>query len=194
MPKARNPLIIKLNLLKPQSNPEKILIKLVRWLLSSGRYIFIFVEALVLVAFIARFKLDADLAAKKEAIEEQIPYIESLGPYEILIRNTQAKLATIDSIKRNSPNWSEIFKKIADQVPASVKINSIRMEKGVDSTTLHIIGQTQINSDITNFVAGLRENPNFTNITVTSLSLEENVIKFTIDAAVKIAGLPEKNL
>lgn len=194
MPKARNPLIIKLNLLKPQSNPEKILIKLVRWLLSSGRYIFIFVEALVLVAFIARFKLDADLAAKKEAIEEQIPYIESLGPYEILIRNTQAKLAAIDSIKRNSPNWSEIFKKIADGVPASVKINSIRMEKGVDSTTLHIIGQTQINSDIANFVAGLRENPNFTNTTVTSLSLEENVIKFTIDAAAKIAGLSEKNL
>lgn len=194
MPKARNPLIIKLNLLKPQSNPEKILIKLIHWLFSSGRYIFIFVEALVLVAFIARFKLDADLAAKKEAIEEQIPYIESLGPYEILIRNTQAKLATIDSIKKNSPNWSEIFKKIADQVPASVKINSIRMEEGVDSTTLHITGQTQINSDITNFVAGLRENPNFTNTTVTSLSLEENVIKFTIDAAVKIAGLSEKNL
>lgn len=194
MPKARNPLIIKLNLLKPQSNPEKILIKLVRWLLSSGRYIFIFVEALVLVAFIARFKLDADLAAKKEAIEEQIPYIESLSSYEILIRNTQAKLATIDSIKKNSTNWSEIFKKIADQVPASVKINSIRMEKGVGSTTLHIIGQTQINSDITNFVAGLRENPNFTNTTVASLSLEENVIKFTIDAAAKIAGLPEKNL
>lgn len=194
MPKARNPLIIKLNLLKPQSNPEKILIKLVRWLLSSGRYIFIFVEALVLVAFIARFKLDADLAAKKEAIEEQIPYIESLSSYEILIRNTQAKLATIDSIKKNSPNWSEIFKKIADQVPASVKINSIRMERGVDSTTLHIIGQTQINSDITNFVAGLRENPNFTNTTVANLSLEENVIKFTIDAAVKIAGLSEKNL
>lgn len=186
MPKARNPLIIKLNLLKPQSNPEKILIKLVHWLLSSGRYIFIFVEALVLIAFFARFKLDADLSAKKEAIEEQIPYIESLSSYEILIRNTQLKLSTIDSIRKNSPGWSEIFKKIADQVPASVKINNIRMEKGTGSTALHINGQTQINSDISNFVAGLREDPSFTNTTVASLSLEENVIKFTIDAFVKI--------
>lgn len=194
MPKRKNPLAINLNLLKPQSNPEKILVKLISWLLSSGRYIFIFVEALVLIAFIARFKLDADLAAKKEAIEEQIPYIESLASYEILIRNTQLQLATIDSITKNSPNWSGILKKIADQVPLSVKINSIRMEKNANSTNLHITGQTQINSDISSFVTGLKADPSFTNTNVASLSLEENVIKFTIDTSAKMAGLPEKNL
>ena len=194
MPKRKNPLTIKLNLLKPQSNPEKILVKLIRWLLSSGRYIFIFVEALVLIAFIARFKLDADLQAKKEAIDQQIPYIESLSSYEILIRNTQLKLATIDSSKKSSLNSSEILKKIADQVPTSVKINSIRMEKDIDSTTFHINGQTQINSDIAYFATGLKEDPIFGNALVTSLNLEENVINFTIDASAKIAGLAEKNL
>ena len=186
MPKAKSKLSINLNLLKPQSNPEKILVKLIHWLLSSGRYIFVLVEAVVLIAFGARFKLDADLASKKEAIEEQIPYIESLRPYEILIRNTQLKLATIDNIKKNSANLAEILKKIADQVPASVKINTIRTEKNIGSTTLHITGQTQVNSEITNFVSGLKSDPSFSNVTVASLGLEENTIKFSIDLAAKI--------
>ena len=73
MPKAK---IIKfpainLDLLRPQSSPEKLFSRLLRWLLSTGRYIFIFVEALVLIVFISRFKLDDDLASKKEAIEQQ---------------------------------------------------------------------------------------------------------------------------
>src|SRR3989338_10870849 len=103
MPKSKSPkLVINLDLLKPQSNPDKLPTKLFHWLLYSGRYIFVFVEALVLIAFAARFKLDADLAAKKEAIEEKIPYIENLRPYEILIRETQLKLSTIDSVRRNS--------------------------------------------------------------------------------------------
>src|SRR5688500_12046830 len=109
MPKPESPkLVINLDLLKPQSDPEKILVKFIRWLLKAGRYIFIFVEAIVLIAFITRFKLDEDLASKKEAIEQQIPYIESLKPYEILIRQNQLKLATIDSFYKTYPNYDQI--------------------------------------------------------------------------------------
>ncbi len=64
MSKSKVKLAIHLNLLKPQSNPEQLPIKLFRWLLLSGRYIFVFVEALVLIAFAARFKLDADIATR----------------------------------------------------------------------------------------------------------------------------------
>ena len=70
MPKSKAHPAIDLNLLKPQSKPEKLPVRLLRWLLASGRYLFVFVEAIVLIAFAARFKLDEDLAAKKEDIEE----------------------------------------------------------------------------------------------------------------------------
>lgn len=185
MPKPKNLLAVNLNLLKPQSNPEKIFSKLMRWLLSSGRYIFVFVEALVLIAFAARFKFDADLASKKEAIEEQIPYIESLRPYEIIIRNTQAKLGSIDTVRRNSPDFPDILKKISDQIPSSVQIISINMEKNLNDAKIHITGQTQINSDIAFFANGLKEDPSFKKVSVTSLSLDQNTLKFTIDAETK---------
>ncbi|EKD85105.1 MAG: hypothetical protein ACD_38C00085G0004 [uncultured bacterium] len=194
MPKGKPGLTINLDLLKPQSNPEKIPVKLFRWLLSSGRFIFIFVEALVLIAFGARFKLDADIASKKEAIEQQIPYIESLSSYEIAIRQTQLKLSTINNIKNGSPDWSILLKKIADQTPASVKITNISIEKDLGNAMIHIAGQTQINSDLASFVGGLRTDNTFTGANIGSVGLEQGVIKFTLDATAKLVNLGNKSL
>lgn len=188
MPKSKSPLTIKLNLLKPQSNPEKIAVKLIRWLLSSGRFIFVVVNAIVLIAFGTRFKLDADLAAKKEAIEQQIPYIESLKLYEILIRETQLKLATIDNIKKNSLDWPQILKKIAEQTPLDVKITGINIVKNIGSATIHINGETTVNNNITSFIRGLKEESTFSEVNLAGVGLEQNNIKFTIDAVTKLSG------
>lgn len=185
MSKAKNPLVINLNLLKPQGNPEKIMVNFIHWLLSSGRYIFVFVEALVLIAFIARFKLDADLAAKKEAIEEQIPYIESLKPYEILIRQTQLKLATTDSTKKASFDWTGALKKIADQTPVNTKVVSINIAQNINIATIRISGQTQTSGDLTSFVNGLKEDKFFYDVNLASVGLEETIVKFTINASAK---------
>lgn len=192
MPKPK--LAINLNLLKPQSNPEKLPIKLTRWLLSSGRYLFVLVNALVLVAFGARFKLDEDLDNKKTAIEEQIPYIESLKPYEILIRETQLKLSTIDTVKKSSLDWSLIFKKIADQTPTSVKLVGISIKKDVGAATINIAGQTQVSSDLTSFITGLKGDDTFSGVNLVSVELEQGVIKFTIDASAKLGGSGGKSI
>lgn len=180
MPKAKTHLAIDLNLLKPQSKPEKLPVGLLRWLLATGRYLFVFVEAIVLIAFTARFKLDADLAAQKEAIEEQIPYIESLKPYEIIIRQTQLKLSNIGNIKKSSLDYPTVFKKIADQTPIAVMINSINIKKSIGDAEINIVGQTQSNSDLTSFLAGLKEDTTFANVSLASIGLENGIIKFTI--------------
>lgn len=186
MPKSK--FAISLNLLKPQSNPEKLPVRLMRWLLSTGRFIFVFVEALVLVAFIARFKLDADLAAKKEAIEEKIPYIESLKSYEVLIRQTQLKLSAIGNIAHNAPEWSTVLQKIAVSVPAGMKIAGINLEKNTGNASVHITGQAQTSNDLTNFIAGLKEDSTFSEVNLVSIGLEKEAIKFAVDASVKLTS------
>ena len=179
MPKSKSPkLAINLDLLKPQSNPEKIFVKLLRWLLSIGRYIFIFVEALVLLAFIARFKLDADLQSKKEAIEQQIPFIESLKPFEILIRQTQLKLTTINSFRSTYPDYSVALKKIADQTPAGVKITSLNLENGVAQVSIHLAGQAKNNNDLATFLAGLKQDQFFKISAWPVLALKKELLIF----------------
>lgn len=193
MPKFKS-ITLNLNLLKPQSNPEKLPIKLFRWLLLSGKYLFVFVEALVLIAFASRFKLDADIASKKEAIDEQIPYIESLKSYEILIRQTQLKLETNDSIKTNSPDWPLVLKKVADQIPASVKITTINIGKNANAASIHITGQTPENRDLTSFILGLKEDKTFSNVNLANVGLEQGVIKFTVDTTAKVTSTGEKGI
>lgn len=189
MPKPKNPkLAINLDLLKPQSNPEKIFVKLLRWLLSSGRYIFIFVEALVLLAFIARFKLDADLAANKEAIEQQIPFIESLKPYEYLIRQTQFKLTTINSFRLTYLDYPAVLKKIADQTPDGVKITGLNMEKDVAQIAINLSGQAKNNNDLAVFLAGLKQDRFFENISITSIGFEKGSLNFSLSFGVKSFG------
>ena len=180
MPKKNLKIGINLDLLKPQSNPEKLPLKLFRWLLSTGRYLFIVVEAIVLLAFILRFKLDADLASKKEAIEQQIPYIESLKPYEILIRQTQLKISTILTARSDLIDYPVILKKIADQTPIGVKLIGLNMEKGVGKVTFSMNGETQNNNDVTSLVEGLKQDSSFSDVNLTSIGLEQGIIHFTL--------------
>lgn len=188
MPKSKPSLTIKLNLLKPQSSSEKIYLKFVNWLLSSGRYIFVLVNALVLIAFMARFKFDADLASKKEAIAQQIPYIESLQPYELLIRETQLKLTTIDNIKRNSFDWQDILKRISSQIPVSITITNLNMEVTTGTATVHVSGQTKINNDVTSLVNGIKSDNTFSNINLTNIGLEQDLIKFDLSFSARPGG------
>lgn len=180
--KSKSRLTINLNLLKPQSNPQKLPVRLFAWLLSSGRYIFAVVNALVLIAFVTRFKLDADLTSKNEAITEQIPYIDSLRPYELMIRETQLKLSTIDNVRKNAFDWQLLLKKIADQVPTGMTLTNITAENHSGSATVHISGQTQSNSDIANFLAGLKGDNAFNDVNLANIGLEQGAIKFAIDA------------
>lgn len=179
---------IHLDLLKPQGSPEKLPIRFLRWLLSTGRYILIFVEALVLIAFILRFKLDADIADVKEKIENQIPYIKTLHPYEILVRQTQLKLSTIGSFNSSNIDYSQILKKIADQIPISVTLLSLSLERTVDKISIQINGQAQNNNDLAAFQFGMRGDRFFSDVNLSSVGLEEGIIHFTIKATASVSG------
>lgn len=195
MPNKPSPkLVIHLDLLKPQSNPEKVFTRLIRWLLSTGRFIFIIVEALVLIAFIARFKLDADLAARKEAIEYQIPYIESLKTYEVLIRETQLKLVTISSFRTNYADYTQILKKIAAQTPISVKIISLNMNKNVSNINIELTATSQNNFDASNLAQGLKQDPLFSEVSVTGVAFDKGTLNFSIKAQANLALSQKLNL
>lgn len=192
MPKQQSPkLSIRLDLLRPQSSPEPIITKLLRWLLSTGRFIFVFVEALVLIVFIARFKLDEDLVNKKDAIEKQIPYIESLKHFEIEVRETQLKLSTIASFRRNIADYPQILKAIASQTPAGVKISSIKLEKNPSYVNASLSGTALTNNDLSSFIAGLKQDPLFSDVNITSFSLDKNILNFSVKIQAKpfLAGV-----
>lgn len=179
MPKKSSFVKINLDLLKPQSEPQRVALKLFKWLLSSGRFLVIIVEVLVLVAFLIRFKLDADLASTKEAIEQQVPYIESLAADEVLIRQTQFQLSSIRHIRSDSVDLAEVIKKIASKTPSSIILKTIQLQKD-DKMNIKINGSAGENSAVASFMAGLKSETSFTDLNLADVSIEGNNINFTI--------------
>lgn len=193
MPKStKSKLTIHLDLLKPQSNPEKLLVKLIRWLLSTGRFIFVFVEALVLLAFIARFKLDADLQSNKEAIEQQLPYIESLKPFEVLIRQTQFKLTTIDNFYKTYADYGQILQEVAKQTPNGVRITGFNLDRKDSVINISLNAQAQTNNDLVTFFGALKQEQLFPDATITSISFEKGSLIFSMKFTSKLANTGDK--
>lgn len=180
MPKKIGGFAIHLNLLHPLGLKEPILARFIRWLLSSGRYIIIAVEAVVLVAFLSRFKFDADLQNTKEEIEAQLPFIHSLKADEALIRRTQLQLSTIKDIRLNSPDLANILSQISAQVPQGVKLTNVSLTAKVGVVEVKISGQSTQNSDITAFLNNLKTNQSFKDLNIGGIGLNHGVVVFTI--------------
>jgi hypothetical protein len=60
-----------INLLPKEEFEKKPLGKFLVWALSIGRYIVIFTELIVILAFLSRFKLDRDLADLNQSVREK---------------------------------------------------------------------------------------------------------------------------
>jgi len=153
---------------------------MLRWILSSGRFLIIFVEILVLATFILRFKFDADILATKEAIEEQVPFIESLQSDEDLIRRTQFQISTIRNIKQENPAYHLILQKIASQTPNGVTLRNLSLQKQTGNVEIKMSGTTSSNINLTGFLIGLKKDSFFKNVNLTSTSFEQDVINFSI--------------
>lgn len=191
---APHKLSININILKPQGNPEKVYVRLSRWALSTGRYIVIFIEIIVLAAFLSRFKFDADLADTKEKIDQQIPFVESLRPDEQLVRQTQLQLATVKDIRLNSINYAQVLQSLSSYTPQGVRIVTLGLEKTGNQVTLRISGRAQTNNDLASFVAGLRNDSNFSEITLTNAGLDQTVITFSLTGIVNPTNSQDQNI
>lgn len=187
--KNSNANFFKINLLIHKGEEIKLHIKLLKWLLTSGRYIVIFVEIIVIGAFVYRYKLDADLADLQEKIKEQIPYVQSLGGDEVLIRQTQFQLATVKQIRKGSPNFAQVLKRIASLTPQTVKLTNIGLDRSqsFSKTSLTISGQAPSSLELTAFINALQKDSTFIGITLTNISFDTQT-SFTITGTLSETG------
>lgn len=180
-PNQPTKLRISLNLLHPKENPAKLPERFLKWLITYGRFIVIFVEIVVVAAFLGRFKLDADLDELKRKINRDLPYVEGLFVDEALIKQTQNKLALIDKTYSNSDKWQEVILDLSSQIPESIQFTGLQLdEKDESSLNFKITAITVSNSDLGIFLNNLRAVSNFREINLASISFERNQIVFTV--------------
>lgn len=178
---------IDLNLLHPKELQAKLSEKFLKWLISYGRFIVILVEIIVVGAFLARFKLDADLDDLKRNIGRDLPYIEGLATDEILINQTQTKLALIDKTYQNSDKWQQTILDLAAQTPGSIQfIGLLLEEKDEKNTNFKINGSTISNVDLGIFLSNLRNQDNLSDINLANISFDDEQIVFSVTGSTRL--------
>lgn len=179
-----------INLLVRKGEQLKTPERLIKWVLSSGRFIVVLVELVTIGAFVGRYKLDAELADLQEQIKEKVPYIESLRADETLIRQTQFQISTIKQTKNESPDFVQTVSKIASLTPKNIRIANIALDQtqSFPKTLFTISGTTPSNIELSVFISALQKDPTFADVTLTNISFEGQTV-FTLTGSLTKKGV-----
>ncbi len=187
MPEPASKLKIHLNLLHPQGIPVPVTVKMLKWLLSYGRFFAIGVEIFVVAMFIFRFKLDAELADTQKKINEQIPFIENLNSDVAKLAQVQNKLKIVNKNINNNVDWQNLMTKLASETPNGVTLTSLSLDHSEEAPVvqLKMLGEATSNNDLAIFLNGLKQDSTFQNIELTNIGYNEGKLTFTITGGTK---------
>ncbi len=170
-----------INLLPREEFEKKPLGRFLTWALSAGRYIVIFTELIVILAFLSRFKLDRDLADLNQSIREKQAIIEASADFEKEFIFLQTRLAAIKKLKGQQLSFSQLVNIVGALTPFDVAIANLSLSE--EGLRINAIALSE--RGLGNFVANLSTSPHFREVTLTSVSksLETGPeIKFIINA------------
>ncbi len=155
--------------------------KFLQWALTYGRYIIIGTEIVVLLAFIARFKLDRDRADLREEIAQKEAIVSANHEFEEEIRHIQNRLTQIKALKTDQKKMTTILGRIEQQTPPEVTFSSLTL----NDTEIKIAVHTLSTAGLTQFITNLRLSPFFTKVIVDRVQQQETGIIFSVSAQLK---------
>ena len=178
------------DILHPLGEQVSVAVKALQWVSTTGRYIVIVVELVVIAAFLSRFKLDADLAALQDPINRQVTFIKSLNKQENLIRQTQFQIQTIQQTKAQVPAYTTSLATLAQLTPQPVKLATVDFDQtqNFPKTNLTITGQSPSTIELSAFMKALQKETSFENITLTNISFDRQTVIFTITGSLAPKG------
>jgi len=163
-------LTLDINLL-PGKNFEKSSIgKFLKWALSVGRYIVIFTELIVILAFLARFKLDRDIADLHDEIEQKKIIVESARGLEDDYKKLQFKIGEAKKIIDSQEDYREILNKVGVMTPVDAVVETFTMNN--NSFTL----KAQVFSDagLATFISEFKNSPYFSEVNLGTITKGED--------------------
>lgn len=155
-----------INLLPRSEWEKKPFSRVLKWSLTFGRYIVVFTEFIVIVAFLSRFKLDRSLSDLYEKIELQQAQIKSEEVFEKNFRFLQERLATAQEIEENTADIQKTLSDFIDLIPPGVKVETLNLTANI----LEIEGSALTENNLSVLIKNLKKKPEFDSIGIDEIS------------------------
>lgn len=175
--------IIEINLLPQKEFEASTFGRVLKWLVSTFRYIVITTEMVVMVAFLSRFYLDAKSADLIDSINQKQAIISSYQAFETQFRSTQNKLKSFVNFTGNSAIVTPVIEDISSKIPANITIT----EMSINGQKLEITAFAQDQSSTGVFINNLNSSVFLTDVGLASVVQKQNIqgIFFTITASLR---------
>lgn len=170
---------ILVNLLPQDAFSQSSAGRILTWALSTGRYIVVFTELIVILTFLSRFTLDRQLTDLNESILKKQAIVESYGDLETQIRDIQSKTKFIKQVDTRFKAL-DVLDFLGENTPEEIKLDSLIIN--ANSFTLESVSYSPV--VLESFIHSLRSNTRFTDVTLSKISTEKNDsgIKFIVSA------------
>jgi Tfp pilus assembly protein PilN len=172
-----------INLLPQKEFEASTFGRILKWLVTTFRYIVISVEMVVMIAFLSRFYLDAKSADLIDSITQKQAVIASYQKFEEQFRSTQNKLKSFVKFTGNSAVTTPLVNDISSKIPSNITLT----ELNVNGEKLELTAFALDESSASNFINNLNSSNLLTNISLTEVTQKQGIqgIFFTITANLK---------
>lgn len=168
-----------INLLPQEEFEASVTGRILRWTMSTFRYIVIVTEMVVMGAFLSRFWLDAKNADLGDSLKIKTAQIQAQSDFEKTFRNLKTRLSILAKLDKNSKPTG-IVGSIVSKLPTDVVLTSISYQDSLAS----LKGVSGSEIGIAQFIANLRGDKSFKKVTlgqITSSQVNQLETVFSVD-------------
>jgi len=140
--------------------------KAFNWLVSTGRWIIVFTELVVILAFLSRFWLDQRLADIYAKNVQKIAIIEAASSFEDEFRALQKQTEQISSLEKEKKDKSKTLEEIVALLPANIYFKSLKVDN--KSVEMEILSLQE--ADLVTFFKNLILTPLFSEVEIANIS------------------------
>ncbi len=172
-----------INLLPQEEFQASTFGRVLKWLLSTFRYIVITTEMIVMIAFLSRFWLDAKSSDLIDAINQKKAVVASYATFENDFRDAQQKIIIFNNFANENEKTSPIIKEISGKLPTDITLTDI----SINNEKVEITAETQNESSASNFITSLSSSNLLKNVNLESIESKETGtnLSFIIKATIK---------
>jgi len=119
---------VELNLFPKEPWERGAIGQLLTWVLSVGRYVVVFTEAIVISAFLYRFGLDRSLTDLRASVKNKQAQVTSFGDLESSFRLIQAKLDLVKSVT-DQPRVATALTILGKMMPTDAVLTNVTINQ-----------------------------------------------------------------
>jgi hypothetical protein len=167
----------KVNLLPQTDFEQSFWGKFVRWAVTSGRYVLIGTELIIILAFLSKFVLETQIANLNQKITGQKNILDSQAGLETEFKGLQSRVKAANMMLNMNSNAAQTLTAVTEKVPPEVKLQSISINGELVKITAGALGEDGVGL----FLTRLSADKQWKSIELTQISNDKDKgLNFTV--------------